>query len=445
MWVKCSAMVNFMELKNLSPAERANLLKRTESDLTPFLQKVKPILEAVRLEGDAALARFAQQFDNASVEPDAIAATQQDFNRAHEELQHDVRDAISYAASNIRKFHQLQKPESSWSTEIRPGLQAGDRTTPIASVACYIPRGKGAFPSSVMMTCIPASVAGVEDICIITPPGPDGKIDAASLVAARAAGVSKVYKAGGAQAIAAVAYGTQTISKYVKVVGPGSPWVVAAKRQLADLIDTGTPAGPSEAIIFADATTDGRLAALDLLIEAEHGDDSSAFLVTTSKDVADAALKAIPQYWHRMGATRVGYTKSVLGSPRGGILLAQDVSEAMAFINDYAPEHLQILAKDPRKYLDLVKNAGEILLGEHTPSTLGNFVLGPSHVLPTGGWAKTFSALSVHDFMKRTSVVEVTPAAYDELARHAGVIAKYEGFDAHANAVGELRKKLLGN
>ncbi len=438
-------MINFLELKKLTPAERGKLLKRTESDLTPFLEKVKPIIEAVRLEGDAALVRFARQFDKSPVEAGAIAATEADFARAHIEVEAALREAITFAAANIRKFHELQKPETSWSTEIQPGLRAGDRTTPIPSVACYIPRGKGAFPSSVLMTCIPASVAGVEDICIITPPGPDGHIDAATLVAARAAGVSKVYKAGGAQAIAAVAHGTQTISRYVKVVGPGSPWVVAAKRLLSDLIDTGTPAGPSEAIIFADATTDGRLAALDLLIEAEHGDDSSAFLVTTSRDVADAALKAIPNYWHQMGAARVGYTKAVLGSSRGGILLASSVSEAMDFINDYAPEHLQILSKEPRTYLDLVKHAGEILLGEHTPSTLGNFVLGPSHVLPTGGWAKTFSALSVHDFMKRTSVVEVTPAAYPDLARHASVIAKYEGFDAHANAVGELRKRLLGN
>jgi histidinol dehydrogenase len=437
--------INCLTLSDLSPAERAILLRRTESDLWPFLEKVKPIIEAVRKDGDKALSLFAEQFDGALVDEQAIAATPEDFNRAHRELEADIREAIAFAAANIRKFHELQKPEVSWSAEIHPGLHAGDRTTPIASVACYIPRGKGAFPSTVLMTCIPASVAGVDDICIVTPPGPDGHIDAASLVAARAAGVSKVYKVGGAQAIAAVAYGTKTISRYVKVVGPGSPWVVAAKRLLADLIDTGTPAGPSEAIIFADETTDGRLAALDLLIEAEHGDDSSAFIVTTSKEVADAALAAIPTYWHRMSASRVNFTKAVLASSRGGILLAKDTDEAMAFINDYAPEHLQILSKEPRQYLPLVKNAGEILLGEHTPSTLGNFVLGPSHVLPTGGWAKTFSALSVHDFMKRSSVVEVTAQAYPELAKQAGIIAKYEGFDAHANAVSDLRKKLLGN
>ena len=437
--------INFLILSGLTSTERSGLLKRTENNLEPFLAKAKPIIEAVRAEGDTALSRFAAQFDGATVAVNAIAATPEDFDRAQRELEPEVREAIAFAAANIRRFHEQQKPEESWSTEIRPGLHAGDRTTPIPSVACYIPRGKGSFPSSVLMTCIPASVAGVDDICIVTPPGPDGHIDAASLVAAHAAGVTKVYKAGGAQAIAAVAYGTKTISRYAKVVGPGSPWVVAAKRLLSDLIDTGTPAGPSEAIIFADETTDGRLAALDLLIEAEHGEDSSAFIVTASKEVADAALAAIPAYWHKMSAARVNFTKAVLASSRGGILMAKDVSEAMAFINDYAPEHLQVLSKEPRKYLPLIRHAGEILLGEHTPSTLGNFVLGPSHVLPTGGWAKTFSALSVHDFLKRTSVVEVNAHAYPELAKHAGVIAKYEGFDAHANAVSDLRKKLLGN
>ncbi len=439
-----SLRISFHRLADLSPLERSNLLKRTESDLAPFLEKVKPIIEAVRVEGDTALAGFALQFDKAPVNPDQLAATPEDFALARTLLDREVAEAITYAATNIRKFHELQKPSPSWTAEISPGVFAGDRTLPIPSVACYIPRGKGAFPSSVMMTCIPATVAGVADICIITPPGPDGNFDAATLVAAEAAGVTKVYKAGGAQGIAAVAYGTRTISKYTKVVGPGSPWVVAAKRLLSDVIDTGTPAGPSESIIFADATTDGRLAALDLLIEAEHGDDSSAFIVTTSEDVANAARSAIPEYWKRMGAQRVAFTQAVLSSTRGGILLARDTDEAMDFINDYAPEHLQILSKSPRQYLDFVKNAGEILLGEYTPSTLANFVIGPSHVLPTGGWAKTFSALSVHDFMKRTSVAEVTSEAYPEQAKYARIIAAYEGFDAHANAVSDLRKIVNG-
>ena len=438
-------MVNLFHLDRISAAERSTLLQRTETDLEPFLEKVRPIVLAVRAEGDAALARFARQFDKAPVEADSIAATEADFAEAHKQLEPKVRNAIAYAASNIRRFHELQMPEESWSNEMLPGLHVGDRTTPIPSVACYIPRGKGSFPSSVMMTCIPATVAGVSDICIITPPGPDGNIDAATLVAAQAAGVRKVYKAGGAQGVAAVAYGTQTIGRYAKVVGPGSPWVVAAKRLVADVIDTGTPAGPSETIVFADDTTSGKLAALDLLIEAEHGDDSSAFLVTTSERVANEALAAFPDYWAKMSDQRVGFTKAVLTSSRGGILIAKNETEAFSFINDYAPEHLQVLSKDARRYLPLIRNAGEILLGEFTPSTLGNFVLGPSHVLPTGGWARTHSALSVHDFQKRSSVVEVMPSAYADLATPARVIAEYEGFDAHANAVGPIRGKLLGN
>ncbi len=437
--------ISFHRLAQLSSAQRTELLKRTESDLGPFIEKVKPIVEAVRTEGDAALARFARQFDKAPVDEDKIAATPADFAAAQKSLGADIRAAIAFAAGNIRKFHERQMPEPQWLEEVRPGVFAGEKTTPIASIACYVPRGKGSFPSSVLMTCIPAAVAGVADICIITPPGPDGSIDAATLVTAAASGVSKVYKAGGAQGIAAVAFGTRTIARCAKVVGPGSPWVVAAQRLLSDRIDTGTPAGPSESIIFADATTNGRLAALDLLIEAEHGADSSAFLVTTSEEVAKAALAAIPDYWKAMGPQRVEFTQAVLGSSRGGILLARDTAEAMDFINDYAPEHLQILSKDPKPYLDLVKHAGEVLLGEHTPSTLGNFVIGPSHVLPTGGWAKTHSALSVHDFLKRTSLAQVTPAAYPELALHAKAFATYEGFDAHANAVSDMRDKLMGN
>lgn len=435
--------INLIRLSDLSQAQRAKLLKRSESDLAPYLKRVKPIIEAVRGEGDVALARFAKRFDKAAVTADTIAATGEDFACARKALEPEVAEAIAYAAANIVKFHEYQKPQATLMHEIRPGVFAGERTLPIASVACYVPRGKGAFPSSVLMTCIPATVAGVSDICIITPPGPDGNLDAATLVAAEAAGVSKVYKAGGAQGVAAVAYGTRTIAKYVKVVGPGSPWVVAAKRLCADLIDTGTPAGPSESIIFADHTTDGRLAALDLLIEAEHGEDSSAFIVTTSAEVAHAALAMIPQHWKYMSAQRVAFTQAVLSSSRGGILLARDVVEAMAFINDYAPEHLQILSREPHSYLQHVKNAGEILLGELTPSTLANYVVGPSHVLPTGGWARTYSALSVHDFTKRTSVAEVTRGGYAQQATHARVLAAYEGFDAHANSVSNLRDKLL--
>lgn len=329
--------------------------------------------------------------------------------------------------------------------EFRPGVFAGDRTSAIPSVACYVPRGKGAFPSSVLMTTIPATVAGVKDICIITPPGPDGHIDDATLVAAKLAGVSKVYKAGGAQGISAVAYGTETIAPVRKIVGPGSPWVAAAKRLVSDFIDVGTPAGPSETIIMADATTSGKLAALDLLIETEHGPDSSGYLITWDEAVARDAMAAFADYFKHMSALRVDYASTVLSGPLGGVILAANEDDAIAFINDYAPEHLQILSKEPERYLDKILHAGEILLGEYAPSTLANFVVGPSHVLPTGGWAQTGSPLSVHDFLKRTSIVNITKKGYDLLAPHAKTFADYEGFDAHGNAVSDLRKPFLGN
>jgi histidinol dehydrogenase len=436
---------NFHILSKLSPVQRNALLTRTESDLSAFIDKVKPIVAAVKAEGDAALARFAQQFDKAPVVADAIAAAEDDFARSEKTLAPKMREAMTFAAESIIAFHQAQMPEREWMKELRPGVFAGDRVTPIPSVACYIPRGKGAFPSSVLMTAIPATVAGVENICIITPPGPDGQIDDATLVAAKLAGVTKVYKAGGAQGIAAVAYGTQTISPVRKIVGPGSPWVAAAKRIVSDFVDVGTPAGPSETIVMADGTTSGRLAALDLLIETEHGPDSSGYLVTWDEQVARDAIAAFAGFYKHMSAQRVDFASAVLAGPLGGVVLARDEEDAIAFINDYAPEHLQILSKEPKRYLNRIKHAGEILLGEYAPSTLANFVVGPSHVLPTGGWAQTGSALSVHDFLKRTSIVNITKQGYDTLAPHAKAFADYEGFDAHGNAVSQLRKPFLGN
>jgi histidinol dehydrogenase len=435
--------VSFHDLAKLSALQRADLLKRTESNIADFPDRVKPIIEAVRQEGDAALARFAREFDKSPVEADSLQATDADFDRAFTKLDREVIAAIEFASDSIRRFHEDQKPEEMWLHEVRPGAFAGDRFNAIPSVACYVPRGKGAFPSVVMMTAVPAVVAGVKDICIVTPPGPDGQIDAATLVAAKSTGVRTIYKCGGAQAVAAVAYGTKTVKKCAKIVGPGSPWVVAAKRLLSNVIDPGTPAGPSESIIFADGTVDGRLAALDLLIEAEHGPDSSAYLVTTSQKVADEARAALPEFWDRMGAQRVEFSRIVLCGPRGGIVLAPSLEAATDFINDYAPEHLEILSTEPFAHLGRIQNAGEILLGPHTPVTLGNFVLGPNAVLPTNGAARTASPLSVFDFMKRTSIGYVTAAGYPQLARHARVLATYEGFDAHANAVSELRNPML--
>jgi histidinol dehydrogenase len=438
------ASIAFHELAAMTPEARAALLRRTEADLEPFIERVKPIIEAVRTEGDAALARFARALDNSPVEVDRIAATTADFDAAFASLEPAVIAAIEYAAANIRAFHQAQMPEAMWLKEMRPGAFAGERSLPIPSVACYVPRGKGSFPSVVMMTAIPAVVAGVERPIIVTPPGPDGKVDAATLVAARLAGIAEVYKCGGAQAVAAAAFGTQTVPRCAKIVGPGSPYVVAAKRLLAGRIDPGIPAGPSEAIVLADATANPRIAALDLIVESEHGPDSSAFLVTDSRAVAEGVRAALPECWKHMGPQRVEFSSTVLGGPRGGIVLARDWDEAIAFVNDYAPEHLEVLTAEPMAQLGRLKHAGEILLGANTPIPLGNFVLGPNAVLPTSGWARTHSPLSVFDFLKRSSVAYVTAPAYAGLAEHARVLAAYEGFDGHANAVSALRDRARG-
>jgi histidinol dehydrogenase len=418
-------------------------LRRTEADLSAYIARVEAIIAAVRERGDAALIDYGRELDRVTAETFTLRASPEEFAAAERSVAPEVIAAIRYAADNIRRLHKAQKPGELWLKEIRPGAFAGDRFLPIDSVACYVPRGKGAFPSVLMMTTIPAIVAGVPRVFVITPPGPDGRVDAGTLVAAGAVGIEEVYKCGGAHGVAAVAYGTPTVPRCVKIVGPGSPWVVAAKRLLRDVIDPGTPAGPSECLILADDSVDGRLAALDLTIESEHGPDSSAYLVTPSATIAEAAARALPEHWAKMSAQRAGFSRTVLTGPHGGILLVKDLDTAIRFVNDYAPEHLEVLAAEPMRLLARITNAAEVLLGPHTPVTLANFVLGPNAVLPTGRAARTASPLSVYDFMKRSSVGYVTAAGYAELAHEAEILARYEGFDGHANAVSASRIPLL--
>jgi histidinol dehydrogenase len=433
------------ELAKLSKIEREELLARAEDDLSVQMEQIVPILEAIRTEGDTALARFAKQFDGATITPDQIAATDEDFDEAFTILEPEMIQTLEYAADNIRRFHEAQMPCDMAMKEIRPGVVVGERFTPIDSVACYSPRGKGSFPSVTLMTAIPAVVAGVPTPVIITPPSPDGKVDPATLVAARIAGVHQVYKAGGGQAVAAVAYGTQTIPRCRKIEGPGSPWFVAAKRLLSGRIDTGLPAGPSEVIVLADETANPALAALDIIIESEHGPDSSAFLVTWSKEVAEKARAAIPGYWNEMSAERVDYSSTVLSGTSGGIVLCESRAQAYDFINDYAPEHLQVLSKEPFEHLHHIRNAAEILLGEYAAGSIANYMMGPNCVLPTSGAAHSHSPLGVHSFLKSCSVGHMTRTGFNEMAPHTHRFAIYEGFDAHANAVSDLRKKAMGN
>lgn len=428
------------DLSQLSVTEREQLLSRAEDDLDTFIEGVRPIIDAVRSEGDEAVARFGRKFDGAvNLTADSIAASKADIDQAFDKVDRAMIETLEYSADNIRRFHEAQLPPEMWMKEIRPGVLVGERATPIDSVACYSPRGKGSFPSVTLMTAIPASVAGVPQPIILTPPGVDGEVDAATLVAARLAGVEQVFKAGGALAVAAAAFGTASIPRCFKIVGPGNPWLVAAKRVLAGRIDPGLPAGPSETIILADESANPLIAALDMTIESEHGPDSSSFLVTWDPKLADAVRKAIPRYWDKQSETLAGYSSTVLSGQRGGVVLAANAAEAYAFINDYAPEHCQVLSKTPYEHLAHIRNASEILLGEHAAGSIANYMMGPNCVLPTSAAARTHSPLGVHDFMKTCSVGHMTASGYSEMAPHTHRFATYEGFDGHANAVSELR------
>ncbi len=434
--------VSLHELDKLSTEERGRLLSRAEDDLDRFLDGARPIIEAVRIEGDEALARFGREYDGASsLTSDSIAATRADIDRAFDQVDRAMIDTLEYSADNIRRFHEAQRPPEMWMKEIRPGVLVGERATPIDSVACYSPRGKGSFPSVTLMTAIPAAVAGVPEPVILTPPGADGQVDPATLVAARIAGVERVYKVGGAQAVAAAAFGTATIPRCFKIVGPGNPWLVAAKRLLAGRIDPGMPAGPSETILLADETANPYIAALDMTIESEHGPDSSAFLVTWDARLANTIRAAIPGYWDKQSEKLAGYSSTVLSGLRGGIVLARSREDAYDFINDYAPEHCQVLSKTPHEHLSHIRNASEILLGEHAAGSIANYMMGPNCVLPTSGNARTHSPLGVHDFMKTCSVGHMTATGYAEMAPHTHRFATYEGFDGHANAVSDLRRE----
>ncbi|MFK7859870.1 MAG: histidinol dehydrogenase [Granulosicoccus sp.] len=436
--------VSLHELNKLNKHQRDQLLSRAEDDLEPFIAGVKPIIQAVLADGDEAIARYGREFDGAlQLRADNLAATPADIDKAFDQVDKAMIETLEYSADNIRRFHEAQCPPEMWMKEIRPGVLVGERATPIDSVACYSPRGKGSFPSVTLMTAIPAAVAGVPEPIILTPPGPDGQVDPATLVAARLAGVEQVFKVGGAQAVAAVAYGTATIPRCFKIVGPGSPWLVAAKRLLAGRIDPGLPAGPSETILLADDTANPLIAALDMTIESEHGNDSSAFLVTWDRELAQAVVNAIPQYWDRQSETLAGYSSTVLSGQRGGVVLADSAESAYAFINDYAPEHCQVLSKHPYEHLAHIRNASEILLGENAAGSIANYMMGPNCVLPTSGAARTHSPLGVHDFIKTCSVGHMTATGYQEMAPHTHRFASYEGFDGHANAVSMLREEAM--
>lgn len=411
-------------------------MARAQIDIGQLLPAVETILNAVRQDGDKALRRFTTKFDGVNIDDRPIAVTESELEQARQTLSAEVRASLDYAIDNVKTFHKTQVTGKQPTVEVRPGVLVTERSTPIDRVGLYVPSGRGSFPSMMYMLAVPAVLAGVPHLAVATPPREDGTVDPAVLYAAQQCGVQTVYRIGGAQAIGAFAFGTESVERVFKLVGPGSAYVAAAKRIVADIVDVGLPAGPSESIVLADQNADPWLVALDLMIEAEHGSDSAALLVTQSADLAANVGEIITDFVTRVPEPRRQFLTDVF-SGYGGIVITDSIEQAIDVVNEFAPEHLLIHTVDPRASAERIVNAGEILLGPNTAFSLTNYATGPNAVLPTGGWARSWSPVSVYDFEKRAAIVEVRDHGYQEIRDHVITLADYEGFYTHAAALRE--------
>ncbi|MDO4803209.1 MAG: histidinol dehydrogenase [Lachnospiraceae bacterium] len=423
-----------MEIRKLNEESFGRLLKdmlKRSPDSYPVQEAaVAEILHNVRKSGDAALFEYTRKFDGADICPDNFIVSKEEEREAYEKTDPALLDVIRKAIQRIRVFHEHEKQKSWFMTE--DGMVLGQRVTPLARVGVYVPGGKAAYPSSVLMNVIPAQVAGVDDIVMCTPPGKDGKISKTTLVAAREAGVGTIYKAGGAQAIAAMAYGTESLPKVDKITGPGNIYVALAKKAVYGHVSIDSVAGPSEITVLADETANSRYVAADLLSQAEHDELASAILVTTSEDLAKKVSEEVEAF------TAVLERKEIIRKSLdsfGRILVADSMDEAIRAVNEIAPEHLEVVTRDPFLMMTKIRNAGAIFIGSHSSEPLGDYFAGPNHVLPTNGTARFFSALSVDDFIKKTSIIYSSRDALAGLHEDIEAFAKAEGLTAHANSV----------
>ena len=420
---------------------KQRLLARSEQDISALIPAVLKIVRQVQEEGDQALRSLTERFDGVDLGDLPLSVSDAELDKAADLLSPGLREAIDYAIQNVRTAHERHRREDLSMCETRPGVYVGERTIPLESVGLYVPRGRGSFPSMLYMLAVPAAIAGVERIAVATPPGPDGAVDPACLYAARQCGVNEVYRIGGAQAIAAFAYGTQSVAAVTKIIGPGSAYVAAAKRCVRDIVDVGLPAGPSESMIVADGSADAFTVGRDLLIEAEHGADSQALLVTTDEDLARSVAATVTELIDTTPEPRRGFLADVFDE-YGGVLLSRDLDEAADIVNAFAPEHLQLRLADATGFVPKIRNAGEILIGRNTPFSIANYAAGANAVLPTGGTARVHSGVSVDDFQKRVAVVRVASEGFEQIAGHVVTLADYEGFHWHAQAIRDRLSRL---
>ncbi len=408
----------------------SELLSRKNSSYDEREKIVRDIIEDVRTNGDRALFSYTKKFDGADIDEDNVRVSESEIEAAYKNVSEDFLSVIRKAIKRIRAFHERQR-QNSW-FEASEGTILGQRVIPIERAGVYAPGGKAAYPSSVLMNVIPAQVAGVSEIILLTPCGKDGHVDDRTVVAAKEAGVNAIYKAGGAQAIAAMAYGTKSIPKCMKITGPGNIFVALAKKQVFGSVGIDSVAGPSEITVLTDGTGNPKYIASDLLSQAEHDEMASSILVTTSKDAADAIEREINALVPTM--ERKGIIEKSL-SDFGYILITDTMEEAIECVNAIAPEHLEIITKDPFSTMTYIKNAGAVFLGEYSSEPLGDYFAGPNHILPTGGTAKFFSALSVDDFVKKQSIISFSKDALKPLHSDIECFAENEGLFAHRNSI----------
>ena len=408
-----------------------NLLNRNPGSYTEYENIVNDIIDNVRKNGDKAVFEYTLKFDKSELNASNIRVTEDEIKEAHKELDPNFVEVMKKSAENIRVFHEKQK-RNSWIDTREDGSILGQRILPIEISGVYVPGGKAAYPSSVLMNVVPAKVAGVERIVMCTPPGKDGKVNPGTLVAADIAGVTEVYKVGGAQAIAAMAFGTESIPKVDKITGPGNIFVALAKKACFGHVSIDSIAGPSEILVVADETANARYVAADLLSQAEHDELASAILVTTSEKLANDVSAEIEGFLKELSRTDI--IKKSLDN-YGYIFIADDMDAAVDAANAIASEHLEIITKDPYEVMTKIKNAGAIFLGAYSSEPLGDYFAGPNHILPTNRTARFFSPLNVDDFMKKTSIISYSRDALCKVHEDIELFAKEEGLTAHANSI----------
>ncbi len=408
-----------------------SLLKRSPNSYGEYEARVAEIIEEVRKNRDAAVFAYTEQFDHAKIDANHLIVTEEEINEAYENVDPQLLKVIRKSLVNIRDFHSKQL-QNSWFTSGENGTILGQKVTPLDKVGVYVPGGKAVYPSSVLMNVVPAKVAGVPHIYMTTPPDANGKICASTLVAAKEAGVDVIYKVGGAQAIAAFAFGTESIPKVDKIVGPGNIYVALAKKAVFGHVSIDSIAGPSEILVLADETATPKYVAADLLSQAEHDEMASAILITTSKALAEEVAKEIDYFVAKLSRKDI-ITKSL--DNYGYLLVAPDMETAIDAVNEIASEHLEIVTQNPFDTMTRVKNAGAIFLGEYSSEPLGDYFAGPNHVLPTNGTAKFFSALSVDDFIKKSSIISYSREALQDVYKDIVQFAECEQLTAHANSI----------